>query len=212
MPVNPLPCPLAIAAHHFGDVYAVDSPRERLTYADLHQRVGALVHVLRHRGINFGDRVGLFVTPEPETIIAFWALLRVGVTVCLVNPSWPADAVDQALQVIGVGQVVTDREWSEWLAQCSGHSSITQMKASTIGASPATIIFSSGSSGVPKAIAHDFEAHLASARGSNTNLPLTSGDAWFLSLPLFHVSGLAILLRVHARRGNCHTAFARSVA
>ena len=31
--------------------------------------------------------------------------------------------------------------------------------------------------------------------GANTNLPLSTGDAWLLSLPMFHVSGLGILFR-----------------
>jgi O-succinylbenzoic acid--CoA ligase len=59
----------------------------------------------------------------------------------------------------------------------------------------ATIVFSSGSTSQPKAIAHDLHAHLASASGSNQNLPIGMNDRWLLALPLNHVSGLGVLFR-----------------
>jgi O-succinylbenzoic acid--CoA ligase len=44
-------------------------------------------------------------------------------------------------------------------------------------------------------VLHSWANHLYSAKGSNANLPLHSGDRWLLSLPLYHVGGLAILVR-----------------
>lgn len=60
---------------------------------------------------------------------------------------------------------------------------------------PATIIFTSGSSGNPKAALHSFGNHHFSAIGSNRNIPFARGDRWLLSLPLYHVGGLAIFFR-----------------
>jgi O-succinylbenzoic acid--CoA ligase len=59
----------------------------------------------------------------------------------------------------------------------------------------ATIVLSSGSTGTPKAIVHSMAAHVASAQGAAINIPLGRGDRWLWSLPLFHVSGLSILVR-----------------
>jgi O-succinylbenzoic acid--CoA ligase len=59
----------------------------------------------------------------------------------------------------------------------------------------ASLIFTSGSTGTPSAVLHSWANHLYSAKGSNANLPLRPGDRWLLSLPLYHVGGLAILVR-----------------
>lgn len=59
----------------------------------------------------------------------------------------------------------------------------------------ASIVFTSGSSGVPKAVAHTQAQHLASARGLLAVLSFQQHDCWLLSLPMYHVSGLSILYR-----------------
>jgi O-succinylbenzoic acid--CoA ligase len=62
-------------------------------------------------------------------------------------------------------------------------------------ARPATLLFTSGSMGFPRAVVHPLSAHLASAVGANPALDFVAGDRWLLSLPLYHVGGLAILFR-----------------
>ncbi len=59
----------------------------------------------------------------------------------------------------------------------------------------ATLTLTSGSTGLPKAVAHTVSNHLHSAAGILQVMPLGHDDCWLLSLPLFHVSGLAIIWR-----------------
>ena len=65
-----------------------------------------------------------------------------------------------------------------------------------------TIMFTSGSTDVLKAVLHTFGNHYYSAKGSNENIPVESSDRWFLTLPLYHVGGLSILFRVLLGRGT----------
>src|SRR5213079_3214812 len=60
---------------------------------------------------------------------------------------------------------------------------------------PQTLIYTSGTSGRPKAVVHTYANHRASALASAWNLGVDPDDRWLCVLPLFHVGGLAILLR-----------------
>jgi O-succinylbenzoic acid--CoA ligase len=59
-----------------------------------------------------------------------------------------------------------------------------------------TIVLTSGSFGMPKAVLHSYGNHYFSALGSNRNIAVQLGDRWLLSLPLYHVGGLGIVFRM----------------
>jgi O-succinylbenzoic acid--CoA ligase len=58
-----------------------------------------------------------------------------------------------------------------------------------------TIVYTSGTTGTPKGAMLTFGNHFWSATGSAYNLGVHEDDRWLAVLPLFHVGGLAILLR-----------------
>src|SRR5438067_1537754 len=58
-----------------------------------------------------------------------------------------------------------------------------------------SVIYTSGTTGRPKGARLTYGNHWWSATGSALNLGLRADDRWLACLPLFHVGGLAILLR-----------------
>ncbi|WP_413112020.1 o-succinylbenzoate--CoA ligase [Thaumasiovibrio sp. DFM-14] len=72
--------------------------------------------------------------------------------------------------------------------------SVTSLKAWD-PARALTLTLTSGSTGTPKAVVHSPQTHLYSAEGLLSRLPFEYGDDWLLSLPLFHISGMAIVWR-----------------
>jgi O-succinylbenzoic acid--CoA ligase len=66
----------------------------------------------------------------------------------------------------------------------------------------ATFIATSGSTAAPKIACHTFDNHIYSALGSNQLIPLEPADCWGLTLPLFHVGGLAILFRTYLAKSS----------
>jgi len=58
-----------------------------------------------------------------------------------------------------------------------------------------SVIYTSGTTGTPSAVSLTHRNHTASALASAWNLGVHPDDRWLCVLPLFHVGGLAILLR-----------------
>ena len=68
----------------------------------------------------------------------------------------------------------------------------------------ATIIMTSGSAGEQKGVLHTIGNHYYSALGSNQNIPLHPDDCWMVSLPFFHIAGIAILFRTLISGAACY--------
>lgn len=58
-----------------------------------------------------------------------------------------------------------------------------------------TIMYTSGTTGSPKGVLLSYGNHWYSAIGSVLNLGLDPTDVWLACVPLFHISGLSILMR-----------------
>jgi amino acid adenylation domain-containing protein len=77
---------LVEAARRLPDKVALVCQGERLTYGELDARSNALADALVKRGIERGDRVVIFASNSPETVIAFWGVLKANAVVSVVNP------------------------------------------------------------------------------------------------------------------------------
>lgn len=59
----------------------------------------------------------------------------------------------------------------------------------------ASIMFTSGTTGPQKAVPQTFRNHYASAIGCKENLGFDHDTNWLSVLPIYHISGLSVLLR-----------------
>ncbi|MCJ7842704.1 o-succinylbenzoate--CoA ligase [Lederbergia sp. NSJ-179] len=58
-----------------------------------------------------------------------------------------------------------------------------------------SIMYTSGTTGKPKGVMQSYGNHWWNAIGSSLNLGLQEKDAWLCAVPLFHISGLSILMK-----------------
>ncbi len=151
-------------------------------------------------------RVALRLHRGPEFVILLWALWRCGHVAMPLSTRLPAQKARRTARRMEAEFLVTRDTDSlgeeggglptrlpDRVAEKEGGRTPTPT-ARPIHR-PATLVFTSGSTGAPTAVLHSWANHLYSAKGSNANLPLRPGDHWLLSLPLYHVGGLAILVR-----------------
>ncbi|MBI4556023.1 MAG: o-succinylbenzoate--CoA ligase [Candidatus Hydrogenedentes bacterium] len=196
-----VPCPIESRARDSGDSAAVATSRGIRSYRQFHAQVSRVQAELTAGPVRAGTRVALRMPVSEDCVVLFWALLRAGALVCPISMRWPEDAVRSALAEIGCNFVLRESV----PAEIAGDEGVGDREDALPAADRpvhhfdaerlATVVSTSGSTGTPKAVLHRFGSHYVSAQWSNRNLPLTEGDRWLLSLPLYHVSGIAILFR-----------------
>ena len=62
-----------------------------LTYRELHERSNQLAHVLRSRGVQPDDRIGLRAERSVEMIAGMLGILKAGAAFVQIPPDYPAD-------------------------------------------------------------------------------------------------------------------------
>lgn len=187
---------------------ALWTPSRQWTYAELASDVAATCDRLRRRDIHRKTRVAIHLDRGPEMVILLWALWRAGAVAVPLSTRLPSAEVWRQAEWVGSEALISAktavREHAPDARSCWGPEELVVEGRNRTEAPgerglsadrPATIIFTSGSTGNPKAALHTWRNHLYSAKGSTANLPLRPGDRWLLSLPLYHVGGLAILVR-----------------
>ncbi|KGT91776.1 O-succinylbenzoic acid--CoA ligase [Erwinia typographi] len=175
---------------------AVFTPQENLSWAQLATRVDRLAAGLMQQGVHAGCGVALKARNGLPALLAYLALLQCGARVLPLNPQLPPSLLAALLPSLNCDfSLSLDGEALPALPALSltfisgrSHRGWDQRQI-------ATLTLTSGSGGQPKAAAHTFAAHLASAAGVVTAMGFGSDDCWLLSLPLFHVSGQGILWR-----------------
>jgi amino acid adenylation domain-containing protein len=95
-------------AKRLPDKIALVTKQERLTYGEIDRRSNALAHSLVARGVARGDRVIVFGDNTVETAVAFWAVLKAGAVVSVVNPLTKADKLAYLLNDCRATALVTD--------------------------------------------------------------------------------------------------------
>lgn len=77
----------------------------------------------------------------------------------------------------------------------SSLSPILSTRADAAHTRVASLVFTSGSTGLAKAVAHSLAQHLDCAQAVNQALRCDSTSRWLVTLPFYHVSGLALIHR-----------------
>ena len=94
-----------------GDAIAVVYEDERLSYAELHDRVRRLAVALQDRyGVQAGDRVALAMRNYPEWVIGFWAVTSMGAVAVALNAWWVGAELDYGLRDSGARVLLCDDE------------------------------------------------------------------------------------------------------
>jgi len=188
---------------------AMISPQgERVTYTELREQIGGLAGGLLEAGIKPGDRVVLLIPMSVPLYVHLLALFHIGATATLVDP---ASDVQQLLTLhppdafIGVPKAHLLRLNTPALRGLKFYGStgfipLTHRRTDRLKGScppinaepgPALLTFTSGTTGVPKAIARSHDFLLGQHHVLHDHMPFSEGDVDLPTLPVFLLHSLA---------------------
>ncbi|HEI8866440.1 TPA: o-succinylbenzoate--CoA ligase [Serratia odorifera] len=174
--------------------------RQRVSWQALQSRIDALAADFQFQGVTPGCGVALCGKNGYPLLLAYLALLQCGARLLPFNPILPTPLLNALLPELDVQFAFSPQGLPTLPAGVKAlMPPTTRQRLPTIpywdSQRLATLTLTSGSSGMPKAAAHSFAGHLASAAGVLQLMDFQPQDCWLLSLPLFHVSGQGIVWR-----------------
>ncbi len=174
-----------------------------LSYEELVERVQRRAARLKAMGIGRGSRVGLRAPTSIDWVFAAHATFWLGATLVPLHPSTTEQELAFQLDALPLDVLLVDADSDVSrvdvplmpLEELSGPAGAECAPANVDVDDIMTVLFTSGTTGTPKAVPLTVQNHMASATASALRLGLCEDDHWLCCLPLCHVGGLAIVLR-----------------
>ncbi len=196
---------LEMAADGFGDRIAVKSGSTGLTYQQLFAAAGAAASDLRASG---AERMALLDVSSPAVPIALFASAWAGVPFVPLNYRLTSDELDSLVSEIAPSYLVTDSERVSQLGRLPGTSPVERdaFLARVVpggDAAPewsmdpdeiAVLLYTSGTTGAPKAAVLRHKHLVSYILGSVEFGGAGEEEATLVSVPPYHVAGMAAIL------------------
>ena len=202
---------------------------DRESFAQTWERASTIATWLRTVGVQPGDRVAIAMRNLPEWVHTFMAATSMGAIAVAINALWEVDELDHALRDCRPHVLFVDTERLERIRRCSdaaldgvtvvvvrsGHAhhdaiAIDDALAGVVASGvahdpqpddPATIFYTSGSTGMPKGVLATHRQAVTAAvqreltdaisavlRGTDPAVARSSRSVALLTVPLFHVT------------------------
>lgn len=94
------------AATHYPHRKALIFQNTSLTYQQLQHKAETFAAALRRHGIEHGDRVAIMLANVPQTIVAFWGIMKVGAVAVMTNPLYMETEIVQHMQDSGAKMLI----------------------------------------------------------------------------------------------------------
>jgi long-chain acyl-CoA synthetase len=216
---------ITAGAERFPDRPAIRLGEAELTYAALDDLSARLATLLRDRGVEQGDRVGVMLPNVPQFPTAYYGVLRAGGVVVPMNVLLKRREIAFYLQDSGARLLLAWHGFAEEAREGAAEAGAELIEvepasfaetlrgleptpgvADTSEEDTAVILYTSGTTGTPKGaeLTHanlDRNADVC----ARTTCEIGEGDIVLGALPLFHSFGQTVAMNASLRVGACLT-------
>src|SRR5690348_12803775 len=202
--------PLLCACERHGDRVALIAGPEHVTYRELEERVAHLAAGLRDAGAS-GARVASIAQNEPDTFALYLALARAGAVSVPINTRLSEAEKRYILDDAGVTLVVASEDFADEADRLAAGSPALRVLPGIGGlcstaagepptssggdeGAPATIMYTSGTTGFPKGVVRSHRANTWNVVNSALGSPRSPRDVELFTLPAFGIGFLHFAL------------------
>ncbi|WP_419930311.1 class I adenylate-forming enzyme family protein [Candidatus Poriferisocius sp.] len=182
-----------------------------LTYEEFNQQADGFARVLAERGVSAHQRVAVMASNRPEFFTAVFGIFKLGASAVMISSAWKQAEVAHAAGLTEPVLAITDGDTHLRLpplladqvihldddpavAALANHSAEPMAVELDWEQTEAVLVFSSGTTGMPKAVRHTHASIGAAIVIWGSVLGLTTDDRFQIATPPFHILGLLNLL------------------
>ncbi|WP_436948265.1 o-succinylbenzoate--CoA ligase [Staphylococcus xylosus] len=175
----------------------IDDGVKQITFGKMYDSAKRLAYSLKQLELN---RIGLYINNTIESIVLINAAWVAGIEIAMVNTRLTKKEMIAQMKSIDVSTIITMEQLHlrdievidfQTLQTQEGY----EFEAPFSNDRIASIMFTSGTTGPQKAVPQTFYNHYASALGCKESLGFSQSTKWLSVLPIYHISGLSVVLR-----------------
>lgn len=193
-------------ARKFPEKDAFITASNRLTYVDMNRTCNKLARYLQDEGIRRGDRIAVMFRNNEYFFYAFFACMKIGAIPMPMNIRLTPKELGDIFQNANAAGVLYEDELAETVTslkenlnfhfsiqesvEASAHFSDGNLDVPIDSRDVCEILFTSGTTGMPKGVVFNHERILAIAAAVSVNFSLSHSDSMLTLMPLSHSAPL----------------------
>jgi fatty-acyl-CoA synthase len=200
------------AARHADKIF-IKFGDQRITYQEANETANRYAAALAARGVGHGDVVGIMGRNSPESVLLMLATVKCGAIAGMLNYHQRGDVLKHSFGLLDAKAIIADTDLVDSInesgADATGLMTVEELQrlaataptgnpattAAVLAKDKAFYIFTSGTTGMPKASVMTHYRWLRALAGfGGLGMRLTSNDTLYCCLPLYHNNALTVAL------------------